>query len=80
MSGWENAAIGIEASAVGRWRDARRRAAFWRALRGSALLRRAACRDGADVPLPTIFEPFLGGSARPPQSPWASWPPHTRGV
>ena len=63
MSGWENAAIGIEASAVGRWRDARRRAAFWRALRGSALLRRAACRDGADVPLPTIFEPFLRGSA-----------------
>ena len=39
MSGWENAAIGIETSAVGRWRDARRRAAFWRALRGSALLR-----------------------------------------
>ena len=24
---------------------------------------RAACRDGADVPLPTIFEPFLRGSA-----------------
>ena len=23
----------------------------------------AACRDGADVPLPTIFEPFLRGSA-----------------
>ena len=45
MSGWARAAIGIEASAVGRWRDARRRAAFWRALRGSALLRRAACRD-----------------------------------